>query len=242
MENCRLTPESIAPQFEIRKDGETRWGVMDKLVGKLTVEYENGFYHCDCGGSDQDCEHIYSVKQFELIQFDEQISLKKHKAFADMMLWEISQLEMEVVRNNAAADHQIKRITLWREYSNHGLQNKIDQKALLLRNYLEASGKKTEKLVNGIIKLRAQLPTISVNKDEFDIECERFVRIIPAKREPDIKAIRAHLNETGEILPGVEVEFRLDKFSYEISNDLKQGVNHERNEVNSSDVGKTIAA
>ena len=50
------------------------------------------------------------------------------------------------------------------------------------------------------------------------------MRIIPEQRKPDLRAIRKHLKETGEVLTGTEVEMQPDKLSWETNN-----INFERN-------------
>lgn len=218
MEKRRLIPEDLEPKLRVLIVNTQHWKVTDHLLGDVDVKQGNGFYHCSCNKEEkppwEECEHILAVQQFNLQQLEEEMAQHGLKAFADSLLWQIAQLEMEQERNNRSADHQIKRIQLWQRAENQQLQKRIESKAILLRNYMEHTGKRTENLVNGSIRLRKQQPKITI-QNCFDLEQDSFVRIIPEQRKPDLRAIRKHLKETGEVLPGTEVEMQPDKLSWE---------------------------
>lgn len=249
MEEMRLTREKLRPLLSVKPVSNDSWEVLglDKR-SYLVNRTSDGFFTCSCQEEESDawpwsqCDHIYSVQQFELEQMEQEMISQNYKAFADSLLWEIAQLEHEIALNDESADFQIRRINLWREHQNDKLQKQIDRKKGLLFNLMQHSGKRTEQLSNGTIKLRKQQPEIIVDESQFDFSDHRFVRIIPEKRKPDLRAIRKHLNETGELLPGVDVNFRPDKLTYEIADHLKNhGGNHEQHERNTSTTEHTAA-
>ena len=245
----RLTREKLRPIFSIKSVNDESWEIQDQVGESYIVRKKsNGFFTCTCQAEKGDdlpwsqCDHIYSVQQFELEQMEKEMAAHNYKAFADSLLWEIAQLEREIALNNEAADFQIRRINLWREHQNNKLQLQIERKKELLFNLMQHSGKRTEHLSNGTIKLRKQQPEITVDESQFDFSDHRFVRIIPEKKKPDLRAIRKHLNETGELLPGVNVSFRPDKLTYEIADHLNNhGGNHEQYERNTSTTKYTAA-
>ncbi len=218
MEERRLIPQDLEPKLEVRKLNMQHWLVNLHPDQDFEVSLKDGFYLCNCLQDDQppwdECDHIQAVQQFELQQMEEEMAEMGFKAFADSLLWQIAQLESEITQNDHSADHQIKRIELWRKSENQALQKRIESKAILLRNYMQHTGKRTDNLVNGTVRLRKQQPKITVT-DAFDIEQDSFVRIIPEQRKPDLRAIRKHLTKTGEIVHGTEVEFQPDKLSWE---------------------------
>jgi len=226
MEQSSLTPAALAPQFSITLKPDGSWDVRNSAAITENVEYRNEIYFCTCktpwqdDECGQDCAHIYAVKQYELSLLEKDLQGAAGKAYADMLLWEIAQIEQQTARIDSAAQHQIKRITLWADREKQLLANRLSFKIEQLRSYMIANNLKTERLSNGTVKLRAQQPAISIDKIQFDFNRREFVRIIPEKYEPDLKAIRAHFLATGEILPGMDVDFRQDKLTYELLPDI----------------------
>lgn len=151
-------------------------------------------------------------------EVEEEIGEVTSRLQADGLLWQVSHLEveMEEIRNLAGAE--IAQIKNWEEQEINRLQHHLNRLTTPLEAYLRHQDRKTLRLPHGEIKLRAQPPRIIiVDLATFPMERDELIRIVPEQRVPDKRKIKAHLEATGEIPPGVEVETQESRFSFSTS-------------------------
>lgn len=137
---------------------------------------------------------------------------------ADSYLYVAGQIEKEMAENDRIAQAQIDKVTFWRDQENAKLQRRLGWLVMALENYARNEDRKTVRLPNGTLKLRAAQPTLEVDEEAFFAAHppEELVRIIPEQRKPDKKAIRELVKSTGEVPEGCEwTEPDQPTFSYE---------------------------
>ena len=148
-------------------------------------------------------------------EVEEEIQEVTSRLQADGLLWQIGQLggELQEIRN--LARHEIEQIQWWEEGETRRLQECIGRLSTALEGFLRRQDRKTLHLPHGALKLRAQPPRVNiVDLAAFPLDREELVRIVPEQRLPDKRKIRAHLEATGEIPPGVEIEAPEPRFSF----------------------------
>lgn len=158
------------------------------------------------------CEHIETVEQW-LDDFNPQ---QLTQADADYYLRRLAELDAMKQDNEASANLQIQRINQWIESENAILDRKRSYFLIALEGWMSDAQLKTKRLVNGTLRYRSQPLTIDILDPELVMSDERFVRVTE-KRSVDKKAIRQHVTETGEELPGIRVEITPPKLSYKIN-------------------------
>lgn len=147
---------------------------------------------------------------------------------ANWALRKIKQYKDEQAQNNALATAEIDKIESWNKEENQKAQDSIDffqgLLAVYAMNKREADPKfKSQKLPNGSIKFRKQQPNFIYDDRDLIDSLKKSDRsdLINVKESPDKKEIKKAFKveddklvdpETGEVIGGVTVEHRDDKF------------------------------
>jgi hypothetical protein len=123
-------------------------------------------------------------------------------------------LEQQKIRDHANA--QIEKIRDWEAIQLKKTGNRIRWHEGGLRGFLYHTGKKTLKLVNGILKKRAGSKSIVIEDPKAFCESalEEFVTTTITK-SPSKKAIMAHFKESGEIIDGTDVITGDDSYTFD---------------------------
>lgn len=143
----------------------------------------------------------------------------------DQAIWalrKIAQAKANQDENTQAAQAEIDRITAWRDEENEKLQRSISFFESLLHEFFlqlrESDPKlKTMKLPHGTIKMRKQQPQY-----EYDEEIllswakENLPEAVVIKESVAKTPVKKHIQETGEVVPGVTIIERPEKFSVEV--------------------------
>lgn len=147
---------------------------------------------------------------------------------ANWALRKIKQHQEQQEQNNALATAEVDKIESWNKEENKKAQDSIDYFQGLLAAYAlkkrEADPKfKTQKLPNGSIKFRKQQPAYHYDDEKLVESLKKSDRsdLIKVKESPDKTAVKKSFvvnedklinPETGEVVEGVTVEEREDKF------------------------------
>jgi hypothetical protein len=196
------------------------------LVGSYagdTVEVlrtETGF-ECSCFiarvSDDGMCEHTRAVLDYMAHVPGENIRPNLCQADADYYLSKLAALDDVQTENQLSMAQQKSRIDQWFESESAKIQRKKDYYILALDNWMHLAGYTTKSLVNGVCKVRAQQPDISITDETVILKDGRFTRTIPEKQAVDKTALRKHVLATGEEPDGVQVTTRPHKFSYSLT-------------------------
>jgi len=151
---------------------------------------------------------------------------------ANWALRKVRQFQQQQKENNALAESEIEKIQEWNDQENTKAQHSIDYFQGLLARYAMDKRKddpkfKTLKLPNGKIRFAKQQPKFNYNDDEIIDALKQSNRtdLINTKETPNKAEIKKRFEvngnslvdpETGEIIPGVSVEHRDEKFSVEV--------------------------
>ena len=194
-------------------------GEMNK-EGTEVARTESGL-ECDCFFSkisgEQDCEHVIAVSQYlQQISSGEDRCFIMSQADADTYLSKVAKLDAKQERNQSSADTQTERIQLWLGAETERIKRQKEYYLFALDSFMRANGYSTEKLVNGVLKLRAQQPEIIIHDEQAILADSRFTRTIPEKQTVDKRSLRNHLISSGEEIEGTEVVMRPAKFSYSV--------------------------
>uniref|UniRef100_A0A6M3Y2R8 Putative host-nuclease inhibitor protein n=1 Tax=viral metagenome TaxID=1070528 RepID=A0A6M3Y2R8_9ZZZZ len=124
----------------------------------------------------------------------------------------------ELDRAEQHAKNERDRIELWLEGRRNIYQPRIAWHERGLKAYLWNVGKKSLKLIAGTIKRTKGRERIDVLDQDTFIKwaAQNGAGLLRTKVEPDKKAIAGHIQETGEIPPGVDLVRGEDTFSVTI--------------------------
>ena len=144
----------------------------------------------------------------------------------DQAIWatrKIAQKVKEQRQNLEAAQAEIDRINNWMESENGKLDQEIQFFEALLESYFyrlreEDPKLKSLKLPHGTLKLRKQQPKFEYDEDKLlPWVKENLVSALVIKESVSKTTVKDYIKETGEVVPGVEVEVRPEKFSIEVT-------------------------
>ena len=166
---------------------------------------------------DGECEHTRAVLEYLAHVPGEEDRPKLSQADADYYLSKLAEFDAIQAGNEASMLQQKERIDLWFESESAKIQRRKDYYILAQDNWMHLSGYSTKQLVNGILKVRAQQPEISIFDENVVLKDGRFTRTIPEKQAVDKSVLRKHVLATGEEPEGVRVTTRPHKFSYTIN-------------------------
>ena len=212
---------------------------MPTEIASTIIESENGFLVCDdkSGSAEEvlqidsvlqcqcfiaqvssgDCEHVRAVLDYLSATPASADYPVMSQAEADSYLSRIAELDNTVVANEDSAEQQIDRIRLWLEMESVKLDKQRAYYLFALESWMHQQDLSTKTLVNGILKVRAQQPEITIKDEDAVLKDDRFVRIVPEKRAIDKAALRKYVVSTGEEIEGTEVILRRPKFTYKLS-------------------------
>ena len=167
---------------------------------------------------------IDTVEQFGVPEEQEQrerfkIETKDQAAWA---LRKMSRIKAEQDENTQAAQVEIDRIAAWREEENEKLERSVSFFEGLLYEYFmdlreEDPKLKTMKLPHGALKMRALQPKYEYDEDALlSWAKENLPQAVVTKESVSKNPVKAHIKETGEVVPGVVVLQRPEKFSVEV--------------------------
>lgn len=155
-------------------------------------------------------DNTYSINE-------EQILLKD--VHADQLLWKIKELEDDIKNLKARQEESV-------EFYNRrieSVENQIRFRANLLERHMqienESTGKKTNKLPNGVLRLTTRKKRIFGDEDvllKFSFENNIATKVV---EKPDKKAIAEHTKVWGDV-PDICTEEELTSFSYQTTNNL----------------------
>lgn len=167
---------------------------------------------------------IETVESFGIPEDQEQrerfrIESKDQAAWA---LRKMSKIKAEIDENIMTAQAEIERITGWRDSENEKLERSAAFFEGLLYEYFMALREtdpklKTMKLPHGALKMRAQQP-----KYEYDETLmlpwakKNLPEAVVVKESVAKTPVKKHIKDTGEMVPGVEIVERPERFSVEV--------------------------
>jgi hypothetical protein len=151
----------------------------------------------------------------DLESIDSEIRLNKY-------LWLVKQKESELSRCRTIATDSIRNTSDWLNEKEAQIQNAIDWLTSQMKNYLITKDIKSLSLPNGTIGMRKQPEAIEVvDESSFISEASPdLLRHVPESYEPDLKAIKALIKETGEIPKGIELKAQDPKFYYKLNGSM----------------------
>ena len=147
------------------------------------------------------------------------IETKDQAAWA---LRKMSRIKAEQDENIQTAQAEIERITSWRDEENGKLERSISFFEGLLYEYFvqlrdENPKLKTMKLPHGSLKMRAQQPQYEYDEDQLlPWAKENLPDAVVVKESVAKTPVKKHIQETGEMVPGVQMVERPEKFSVEV--------------------------
>jgi hypothetical protein len=167
---------------------------------------------------------IDTVEQFGVPEEQEQrerfkIETKDQAAWA---LRKMSRIKAEQDENIQTAQAEIERITSWRDEENGKLERSISFfEGLLYEYFVQLRGDdpklKTMKLPHGTLKMRAQQPQYEYDESLMLPWAKKNLPEAVVVKESVAKTpVKKHIKETGEMVPGVQMVERPEKFSVEV--------------------------
>jgi hypothetical protein len=184
---------------------------------------------CDCFiasvSPDGRCQHIEAIEN-EITTgagFSNTESLSQ--ADADYYLGKLAKLDHSIEGNQESANAQVWNINQWLEQENAKLKRQKSYYTLALESWMLVNELTSKRLVHGAVSLRKQQPEIEIIDEDAVLKDERFVRVVPEKLAINKAALRQHVVNTGEEIPGISVHLRDVKFSYK-TNATPTGANH----------------
>lgn len=143
----------------------------------------------------------------------------------DQAIWalrKIAQKKKEQKENQEAARIETSRIMDWLTGENDNLDKECSFFEFLLREYFNTLRQddpklKTLKLPHGSLKMRAQQPEFAYDDDLLlPWAKDNLPEAVVVKESTSKTMIKDYLKETGEVIPGVTVTPRPEKFSVEV--------------------------
>ena len=167
---------------------------------------------------------IDSIENFGIPEDNEQrerfkIESKDQAAWA---LRKMSRIKAEIEENNKVAQAEIERITAWRDEENEKLERSISFFESLLHEFFlsqrESDPKlKTMKLPHGTLKMRKQQPQYEYDEAQLlPWAKENLPEAVIVKESVAKNSVKKYIQETGEVVPGVTIIERPEKFSVEV--------------------------
>ncbi|MBC8303181.1 MAG: host-nuclease inhibitor Gam family protein [Pelagibacterales bacterium] len=143
----------------------------------------------------------------------EEVQEAKTLADVDYILGKVSTFDAEIEEIEQSAETQINRINEWKELRINSIEKQKEYYIPSLHAFIQQSGKRTIKLVNGNINLRKRQPKLEIVDEE--IIPNQFIKIREVSTI-DKSGIKAHIKSTGEIPEGVDYVEQDDKFGYKL--------------------------
>lgn len=147
------------------------------------------------------------------------IETKDQAAWA---LRKMSRIQAEIEENNKVAQAEIERVTAWRDEENEKLERSISFFESLLHEFFHSQREsdpklKTMKLPHGTLKMRKQQPQYEYDEDQLlPWAKESLPEAVVVKETVSKNPVKKHIRETGEMVPGVTITERPEKFIVEV--------------------------
>jgi len=138
----------------------------------------------------------------------------------DKYLWVIRQKELELCKCKALAEESINRTQNWLEKKEHTINSTIEFLSAQMRNYLNQNSLNKLSLPNGNIGYRKQPDSILIEDETtfIDNALPELLRHIEESYEPDLKAIKEYIKQSGGDIPkGIELKVQDPKFYYKLN-------------------------
>jgi len=142
----------------------------------------------------------------------------------DKYLWVIRQKETELNKCSALAEESIRRTQAWLDKKESAINSAIEFLSGQMRNYLKQNKLKSLSLPNGNIGFRKQSDVVIIQNEEIFLENAKpeLLRHVEESYEPDLKAIKDYVKQSGGDLPkGVDLKPQEAKFYYKLSDELQ---------------------
>jgi phage host-nuclease inhibitor protein Gam len=139
-------------------------------------------------------------------------------AYPDLCLMKIRDLKREVGKTLTLADEEAKIIHEWALSTCVKKQERIAYLESELDAYIRARKLKTIDLPHGTLKIRRRPDRVEISDiDEFlSHATPLMLTTIPERMRPDLLNIRCHVQERGEVPPGVSYIKGEEGFSYKL--------------------------
>lgn len=168
--------------------------------------------------SDQDSQS----EQSESFQY--QCFTIEDKAQAIWAIRKLAKKKKDRDANIKAVEDEIKRLHFWLEVENSELDHEVRFfESLLHRYFMELRNEdkklKSVKLPHGVLKMRKQQAEFHYQEDELLAWAKTFMisAVQTSIKESVVKSvIKEHIKETGEVIPGVTIIPREEKFTVEV--------------------------
>jgi len=136
-------------------------------------------------------------------------------------LWVLKLKEAEIEKCNSIAEGNIERTNNWLDTKHKKINSTIDFLSNQMRQYLSSQKLKSLSLPNGTIGLRKQPDSVIVTDEGLFLSVAKpeLLRHLTESYEPDLKAIKDYLKNTGELPDGCELKSKSDKFYYKLETD-----------------------
>lgn len=174
---------------------------------------------------------------------DEQRAIEMNKVMADRALAAISAIEDKINEVDSIAMQEAEMIAQWQELQTAKLHKQISWLSWNLEQYLRKIGDATVALPHGTIKMRKSRDKVEiVDQARFMPIAQKLglVRIIEAKAEPDMNAIRAHLKLNGnKPLAGLMITVGTPTFTFSTN---KKGVSYGETERTEAESGRPVGS
>ncbi|MGI6078808.1 MAG: host-nuclease inhibitor Gam family protein [Fastidiosipilaceae bacterium] len=144
------------------------------------------------------------------------------KSQAAWALRKMSKIKAEMDENIMTAQAEMERIVGWRDGENEKLQRSVSFFEGLLHEYFltlrESDPKlKTMKLPHGTLKMRKQQPQYEYDESLMLPWAKKNLPEAVVVKESVAKTpVKKHIKDTGEMVPGVEIVERPERFSVEV--------------------------
>lgn len=131
------------------------------------------------------------------------------KSQAAWALRKMSKIRAEMDENIMTAQAEIERIVGWRDGENEKLQRSVA--------FEDDPKLKTMKLPHGSLKMRKQQPEFQYDETQLlPWAKENLPEAVVVKESVAKTPVKKHIQETGEMVPGVQMVERPEKFSVEV--------------------------
>lgn len=163
----------------------------------------------------------YEIEEAEEIIQDNSFHITD-KASAEWALRKIRAYKQQIKENEELYNAEIQRLNEWLESVNKKANDNIDYFTALLQEYmikeLEKDPKnRSIKLPSGTVRFRKQQPEWQFDEEKvinwLKNNKPELVKVIEKFDKNDVKKI---VKETGEIVDGVKIESREDKFEVDV--------------------------
>jgi len=158
----------------------------------------------------------------ELLDEAEKREKSLHASHIDLVLSELSKLEVDIEKNFTQAEAEKKIIDDWTLKRNSKIQDKIDWMTKKLEMFMKEQGEevKTIDLPNGKLLIRKQPDKIQIeNMEEFMLNANSsMLTVLPETVRPDLRKVMTQYKRSLVPPVGTKLVIGEDKFSIKLRN------------------------